>query len=182
MGWAGASPPMAGEGASHRQDVSVTSLSQKRNLVDFKPKRVEIKSFSTLPENTFAEGRRIDQNSWAAAFFYTVLWIQQEPGFCLHCSFTPKPPVPVSPGPTQHLGMLGGCTGDSPHGLGTGMATARPQLGTELAAPAAHAQQLLSHLTAAKSYGCPETHGHSRWSYLPRTTLQLSATAAWLWQ
>lgn len=79
--------------------------------------------------------------------------------FCLRYSFAPKPPVPASPSPSEHPGRLGGCVGDLPCGSWAGMATAHPQLGTELAAPIARSQLVLGHLSPVKSYGSPETRG-----------------------
>lgn len=117
------------------------------------------------PRECFCRKARVNRNSGVAPLFYTPLWIQQEPGFCLRYSFTPKLPVPVSPCPTQQPRRLGGCAGDSPHGSRTGTATARPQQGRGPAAPAAHAQWHLRHPIPVRSYGCPETHGHGGQSW-----------------
>lgn len=57
MGWAGASPlvptPVAGEGASHRQEVSVTSFSQKEEHSGFQAKKNRNKIILHTPREHF---------------------------------------------------------------------------------------------------------------------------------
>lgn len=69
-----------------------------------------------------------------------------EPGFCLHYSFTPKPPFPVSPGPEEGWGAA---QGSHPMACEPAQPTA----------PAEHTQLDLRCLIPVKSSGCPETRG-----------------------